>query len=82
MTGGQVIEVANYDRWSGYRGGQLYSFHCNSRSRQQVVCYHMFIEKISSVLRKHIFIFTAHFVYISYSKTTMDILTFISHTPI
>jgi hypothetical protein len=20
MTGGQVIEVANYDRWSGYRG--------------------------------------------------------------
>jgi hypothetical protein len=26
MTGGQVIEVANYDRWPGYRGGQLYSF--------------------------------------------------------
>jgi hypothetical protein len=20
--------VANYDRWTGYRGGQLYSFHC------------------------------------------------------
>jgi hypothetical protein len=28
MTGGQVIEMANYDRWPGYRGGQLYSFHC------------------------------------------------------
>jgi hypothetical protein len=23
MTGGQVIQVANYDRWPGYRGGQL-----------------------------------------------------------
>jgi hypothetical protein len=31
MTGGQVIEVANYDRWPGYRGGQLYSFHCKIR---------------------------------------------------
>jgi hypothetical protein len=28
VTGGQVIEVANCDRWPGYRGGQLYSFHC------------------------------------------------------
>jgi hypothetical protein len=24
MTGGQVIEVANYDRWPGYIGGQLW----------------------------------------------------------
>jgi hypothetical protein len=47
MTGCQVIEAANYDRWPGYRGGQLYSFHCNSRSRQQAVCYHMFIEKLA-----------------------------------
>jgi hypothetical protein len=23
MTGGQVIKVANFDRWPGYRGGQL-----------------------------------------------------------
>jgi hypothetical protein len=23
VTGGQVIEVANYDRWPGYRGGQV-----------------------------------------------------------
>jgi hypothetical protein len=30
MTGRQVIEVANYDRWPGYRRGQLYSFHCIS----------------------------------------------------
>jgi hypothetical protein len=28
VTGGQVIEVANCDRWPGYRGGQLYSSHC------------------------------------------------------
>jgi hypothetical protein len=30
MTGGKVIdiEVTKYDRWQGYRGGQLYSFHC------------------------------------------------------
>jgi hypothetical protein len=28
MTDGQVIEVANYDRWPSYRAGQLYSFHC------------------------------------------------------
>jgi hypothetical protein len=28
MTGGQVIEVANCDRWPGYRGGQLHTFHC------------------------------------------------------
>jgi hypothetical protein len=27
VTGGQVIEVANCDRWPGYRSGQLYSFH-------------------------------------------------------
>jgi hypothetical protein len=23
VTGGQVIEVANYDRWPGYRGGEF-----------------------------------------------------------
>jgi hypothetical protein len=41
MTGGQVIEVANYDRWPGYRGGQLYSFHCISTTLRHHFCFNL-----------------------------------------